>query len=102
MDARDTRLGAFLTQTINRRHYIIAYAIRKFRSYLESYSFKVITDYMALKSLHNLKNPTRQLAKWALELLEFDYEVIYRKKNPNLGPTIIQDLMKQQNLQHLH
>ena len=43
---------------------------------------------MALKRLHNLKNPTGRLARWALELLEFDYEVIYRKGSSNLIPDV--------------
>ena len=109
-DASDTELGAVLNQTINGTNHVIAYAsrnlnsaetrysalekeclavvwaIRKFRPYLEGYSFKVITDHMALKWLHNLKNPMGRLATWALELLEFDYEVVYRKGSSNLVP----------------
>ena len=109
-DASDNGLGAVLTQTINGTNHVIAYAsrnlnsaetrysaseeeclavvwaIRKFRPYLEGYSFKVITDHMALKWLHNLKNPTGRLTRWALELLEFDYEVVYRKGSSNLVP----------------
>ena len=64
----------------------VVWAIRKFRTYLEGYSFKVLTDHIALKRLHNLKNPTGRLARWALELLEFDYEVVYRKGSSNLVP----------------
>ena len=78
-DASDTGLGAVLTQIINGRNHAIAYAsrnlnsavsrystsekkclavewaIRKFRPYLEGYSFKVITDNIVLKWLHNQK-----------------------------------------------
>ena len=58
----------------------VVWAVRKFRPYLEDYSFKVITDHMASKCSHKLENPIRRLARWALELLEFDYKVIYIKK----------------------
>ena len=109
-DASDTGLGVVLTQAIDEIDHVIVYAsrnlnsaesrysasekeclavvwaIRKFRPYLEGYSFKVITDHMAVKWLHNLKNPTGRLARWALELLEFNYEVIYRKGSSNLVP----------------
>ena len=63
----------------------VVWAIIKFRLYLEGCRFQVITDHIALKWLHNTKNPTRRLARRALELLESDYEVIiYRKENLNL------------------
>jgi hypothetical protein len=50
-----------------------------FRLYLEDYRFKVIMDLSSLRWLHNLKNPTGRIARWALELIEYDYSIEHRK-----------------------
>lgn len=102
-DASSYGLGAVLTQTIEGQERVIAFAsktlskternytvtekecladiwtVRKFRCYLEGYSFTVITDHSSLRWLHNLKNPTGRLARWALELMGYDYTIIHRK-----------------------
>ena len=96
-DASDTGLGAVLTQNLSNRNQVTAFASRslndaerkyltsekeclavvwaicKFKPCLEGYSLKVIKDHIALKWLHNFKNPTGRLAGWVLELLECDY-----------------------------
>ena len=46
----------------------------------------MITDHTAQKWLHNLKSPTGRLARWALEFLEYDYEIIYRIGSLNCTP----------------
>ncbi|KMQ86252.1 reverse ribonuclease integrase, partial [Lasius niger] len=102
-DASSVGVGAVLTQNFEEGERVIAFAsraladperkysvteqeclavvwaIKKFRPYLEGYKFTVITDHSSLRWLHNLRNPTGRLARWALELLEYDYEIIHRK-----------------------
>ena len=61
-------------------------AIQKFRAYLEGYHFTVITDHSSLRWLHNIKNLSGRLARWALSLLEYDYEIIHCIKSYNYVP----------------
>ncbi|EDW54715.1 GM20830 [Drosophila sechellia] len=62
---------------------------------LEGYHFKVITDHMALKWLNNIESPSGRIARWALELQQYDFEISYRKGQLN----IVADALSRQPLQ---
>ena len=57
----------------------IMFALRKFRCYIEGYHFIIKTDNMALKFLQTVKEPAGRLARWMLELQEYDCEIHYKK-----------------------
>jgi len=107
-DASDVGLGAVLSQDIEGQEKVIAYAsrrltpaehnytttekeclaviwaIRKMRCYLEGYLFEVITDHLALKWLNSIESPSRRIARWALELQQFQFDVRYRRGKVNV------------------
>ncbi|GFY03656.1 retrovirus-related Pol polyprotein from transposon 17.6 [Trichonephila clavipes] len=53
-------------------------ALRKFRSYLLGTKFKIITDCDAFQKTMHKKDLPAKIARWALMLEEFDYEVCHR------------------------
>ena len=117
-DASNYGLGAILTQLSEEGDRVISYAtrtlngaelnysatekeclaiiwgIRKLRPYLEGYHFAVITDHMALKWLNSIESPSGRVARWALELQQYDFEVKYRKSNFN----VVADALSRQPL----
>lgn len=56
-------------------------SLRKFRSYLLGTNFIVITDCNSLKATSKKKHLIPRIARWWLELQEFNFEVQYRPGN---------------------
>ena len=58
----------------------IVEGIKEYRTYLSSGKFTVFTDHKALKYLQTLRttNPQGRLARWSMELQEFDFEIQHR------------------------
>lgn len=61
----------------------IVEGIKTYHVYLASQPFKIFTDHAALKWLNNVKQSTGRLARWAVLLQGYKYEIHYKpgKKN---------------------
>ena len=61
----------------------IVEGIKTYHVYLASQPFKIFTDHAALKWLNNVKQSTGRLARWAVLLQGYQYEINYKpgKKN---------------------
>ena len=112
-DASAYGIGAVLMQVQNGEPRVIAYAsksltkpeqnysatereclavvwgIEKYRPYVEGTHFKVFTDHHSLKWLCNLKDPHGRLARWAIRLQPYDYEVIHKRGKDNVIPDML-------------
>lgn len=64
--------------TIERELLGIIFGIKQFRCYLYGRRFTIITDHRPLKWILSLKDPTSRLARWALLLAEYEFDVIHR------------------------
>lgn len=109
-DASDTGLGGTLTQCQDGVEKVISFAsrslsraernysvserealavlfcIEKYRPFLEGSKFTVITDHYSLLWLQRMKEPTGRLARWAVKLQQFDFEIVHRKGKCHVVP----------------
>ena len=64
--------------TTEREALSVIVAIQKCQPYLLGNHFTVVVDHQVLKWLMNLRDPTGRLARWALTLQEYDFNIQYR------------------------
>ena len=57
----------------------VVYGVKLYRNYLYGTRFTIITDHSALKWLMNIKDPAGRLARWAIYLQAFEFEIIHKK-----------------------
>ena len=101
-DASDVAIGAVLSQKLDGREYVVAYAsrtltkserkycitkrellalvhfVKYFRHYLYGKTFTVRTDHSSLKWLMRFKNPEGQLARWLEVLSSYSMKIEHR------------------------
>lgn len=56
----------------------LVWAVRHFRCYLYGRDFKITTDCRPLKWLMNMRDPSSRLARWNLQLQEYNFEVEHK------------------------
>lgn len=61
-------------------------SIKHFRPYIEGIRFTVYTDHAALQWLRNVKEPAGRLARWAIQLQQYDFVIIHRKGSEMVVP----------------
>lgn len=66
-----------------RELYTILFAVKKWHHYLQGKHFTILTDHHSLKYLvdQKLSTPTQQA--WMAKLMQFDYEIKYKKGSDN-------------------
>ena len=63
---------------------------------MEGYKFRAITDHSALRWLQHLKEPTGRLARWALELQQWDVIIEHRKGATHRVPDALSRIQEQE------
>ena len=67
----------------------MVWEVKKFKSYIMSTHFKVVTDHNALKALMKKASLEGQLAFWADYLMGFDMDIVYCQGKDNVNSDTI-------------
>lgn len=88
-DGNDEYVCAYASRILNKHevNYSIAekeclailFGLKNFRVYLLGTHFNIITDHSALKWLMSIKEPTGRLARWAIYLQGYSFDITHRK-----------------------
>ena len=82
--------------TTEKECFALVWAIKKLRPYLEGYKFTAIIDHSALRWLQNLKELTGRLARWALELQQWDVRIVHRKGAMHRVPDALSRILEEE------
>jgi transposase InsO family protein len=55
----------------------VVWAVKKVRPYVEGTHFKIVSDHSALKWFSKSKDYSGKLARWAMSLCQFDFEILH-------------------------
>ena len=75
--------------TTERELLAVVDSVIHFRPYIDCSHFILVTDHMCLKWLKTLNNPSGRLARWAMQLACFDFEIRHRKGALHVVPDVL-------------
>jgi len=70
--------------TTEREAYAALLGMRNFRHLISGCHFTLVTDHIALRYLRNMKDPHGRIARWLMEMQQYDHEVDHRAGNLNV------------------
>lgn len=83
--------------TTERELLALLWCIEKLRPYLEGTTFTAITDHHSLLWLQKLENPSGRLARTAIRLQQFKFNIIHRKGADHIVPDALSRLMDKED-----
>lgn len=75
--------------TTERELLAVVDSVNHFRPYIDGSHFIIVTDHMCLKWLKTLNNPSGRLARWAMQLSCFDFEIRHKKGLLHVVPDVL-------------